>query len=166
MARSRRGSRSPSTTSCASAEQLDHLGVAYIEGGYPSANPKDAEFFLRARRSSALQSAKLVAFGSTRRAGIRPQDDPLIEALLAAGTETVCIVAKSSNIHVTETLRSTLEGRDSRWWTTPLRTSSLKVARVFVDAEHFFDGYVTDQGFSLRILEAAETPWRNGPRAV
>src|SRR5579863_9060478 len=77
------------------AEQLDRLGVAYIEGGWPGANPKDAEFFRRATGGELkLSSARLVAFGSTRKAGARAADDPVIKNLLEAGTETVCIVAK------------------------------------------------------------------------
>ena len=123
------------------AEQLDWLGVDWIEGGYPQANPKDAEFFRRAAAGElALSSATLVAFGSTRRTRGRVDDDPTLRALVEAGTSVVCIVGKSSEFHVTEALRTTLEegvamvGESVEF----LRSSGL---RVIFDAEHFFDGY-------------------------
>ena len=89
------------------AEQLDHLGVSYIEGGWPGANPKDEEFFARAAKELQLHSATLVAFGSTRRSGIAAERDETLRHLVAAGTEVVCIVAKASDLHVTEALRTT-----------------------------------------------------------
>ncbi len=138
------------------AEQLDHLGVHYIEGGWPGANPKDDEFFRRAAAGELqLSTSTLVAFGSTRRAGGRAEDDPTMANLLAAATSTVCLVAKSSEYHVTEALRTTLEEgiamvADSVAY---LRSQG---KRVFVDAEHFFDGYRSNPGFSLDVLRAAE----------
>ncbi len=138
------------------AEQLDHLGVPYIEGGWPGANPKDDEFFRRAAAGElVLTTATLVAFGSTRRAGGEADDDPTLANLAGAGTDVVCLVGKSWDYHVTETLRTTLdEGvamvRDSVAW---LRT---KGKRVFLDAEHFFDGYKRNPAYSLSILHAAE----------
>src|SRR5689334_15432151 len=91
------------------AEQLDHLGVHYIEGGWPGANPKDAEFFRRAAAGDLLlQTATLVAFGSTRKAGGRADSDPVIADLVAARTPVVCLVAKAAAWHVTETLRTSL----------------------------------------------------------
>ncbi|MGH9298225.1 MAG: citramalate synthase, partial [Acidimicrobiales bacterium] len=118
------------------AEQLDHLGVAYIEGGWPGANPKDAAFFKRAASELELKTATLVAFGSTRRPGSRADKDEVLRHLVAAGTEAVCIVAKSSDLHVTEALRTSLDeavamARDSVAY---LRSAGL---RVFFDAEHF-----------------------------
>src|SRR5947209_9614255 len=77
------------------AEQLDHLGVHYIEGGWPGANPKDDEFFRRAPTELRLTTSTLVAFGSTRRAGARADQDETLRQLVATGTEVVCIVAKS-----------------------------------------------------------------------
>jgi 2-isopropylmalate synthase len=137
------------------AEQLDHLGVSYIEGGWPGSNPKDEEFFARAPFELKLEKAKLVAFGSTRRAGIAAGNDTTLRHLVDAGTETVCIVAKSSALHVTEALRTSLdEGvemvRDSIEF---LRAAGRE---VFLDAEHFFDGYLADREFSYRVLDAAE----------
>ena len=125
------------------AEQLDHLGVAFIEGGWPGANHKDEEFFARAPAELRLSTATLVAFGSTRRAGVRAEDDEVLRQLVKANTEAVCIVAKASKLHVTEALRTTLDeavamAADSVAF---LRDHEL---RVFFDAEHFFDGYRDD----------------------
>ena len=136
------------------AEQLDHLGVHYIEGGWPGANPKDEDFFQRAPSELSLSTATLVAFGATRRAGARADDDETLRQLVKANTSTVCIVAKSWDYHVTEALRTSLdEGvamvRDSVEF---LRAAGL---RVFVDAEHFFDGYKKNPEFALRVLQAS-----------
>jgi 2-isopropylmalate synthase len=137
------------------AEQLDHLGVAYIEGGWPGANPKDEEFFARAPTELRLSTATLVAFGSTRRAKVRAEDDEVLRQLVKANTETVCIVAKASELHVKEALRTTLEealamASDSVRF---LREHGL---RVFFDAEHFFDGYRENPEFTIRALRAAQ----------
>jgi 2-isopropylmalate synthase len=137
------------------AEQLDHLGVTFIEGGWPGANPKDEEFFARAPKELSLSTATLVAFGSTRRAGVRAEDDETLRHLVDAQTEAVCIVAKSSEMHVVDALRTTLDEAvamvaDSVAF---LRANDL---RVFLDAEHFFDGYKANADFSKRILRAAE----------
>jgi len=137
------------------AEQLDHLGVAFIEGGWPGANPKDEEFFARAPAELHLSTATLVAFGSTRRAGVRAEDDEVLRQLVKANTEAVCIVAKASELHVTDALRTSLDealamAADSVRF---LRKHDL---RVFFDAEHFFDGYRDNPEFSLRVLRAAE----------
>ncbi|HMK62897.1 MAG TPA: citramalate synthase [Acidimicrobiales bacterium] len=136
------------------AEQLDHLGVAYIEGGWPGANPKDEEFFARAPAELRLSTATLVAFGSTRRAGIKAEDDDVLRHLVKANTEAVCIVAKASALHATEALRTSLDealamAADS---VTFLRAHDL---RVFFDAEHFFDGYRDNPEFSIGVLRAA-----------
>jgi 2-isopropylmalate synthase len=136
------------------AEQLDHLGVHYIEGGWPGANPKDEEFFQRAPSELSLSTATLVAFGSSRRAGGRADEDETLGSLVKANTSTVCIVVKSWDYHVTEALRTSLdEGvsmvRDSVEF---LRAAGL---RVFVDAEHFFDGYKRNPAFSMSVLDAA-----------
>jgi 2-isopropylmalate synthase len=138
------------------AEQLDHLGVQYIEGGWPGANPKDEEFFRRAAAGELqLHHATLVAFGSTRKAGGQAETDPVLGHLLAARTPAVCLVAKSAEWHVTETLRTTL--------TEAVDMVADSVAflhhqgrRVFLDAEHFFDGYRANPGFSLDVLLAAQ----------
>ncbi|MHB1710803.1 MAG: citramalate synthase [Acidimicrobiales bacterium] len=137
------------------AEQLDHLGVTFIEGGWPGANPKDEEFFGRAPSELSLGAATLVAFGSTRRAGLRAEDDGTLRHLVKAQTPAVCIVAKSSEMHVVEALRTSLDEA------VAMVTDSVEFLvandlRVFLDAEHFFDGYKANPEFALRILRAAE----------
>jgi 2-isopropylmalate synthase len=137
------------------AEQLDHLGVTFIEGGWPGANPKDEEFFARAAKELTLSTATLVAFGSTRRAGVRPEDDAVLANLIGAGAPVACIVAKTWDRHVAEALRTSLDEavamvRDSVAY---LRAHDL---RVFLDAEHFFDGYRRNPAFALSVLAAAE----------
>ena len=122
------------------AEQLDNLGVHYIEGGWPGANPKDVEFFERAKEELTLKHSRLVAFGSTRRVNGDAQNDPTLANLVAAGTSTVCIVGKSWDYHVTEALRTSLDEGIA------MVADSIKFLKdqgleVFFDAEHFFDGY-------------------------
>ena len=136
------------------AEQLDWLGVRWIEGGYPQANPKDEEFFRRAPSELKLTNAELVAFGSTRRPAGKVDVDPTLAALVSAGTSTVCIVGKSWDFHVTEALRTTL---DEGVAMVAESVAFLKAEglRVFFDAEHFFDGYKANAEFALRVLEAA-----------
>ncbi|HEY5888413.1 MAG TPA: citramalate synthase [Acidimicrobiales bacterium] len=136
------------------AERLDWLGVHYIEGGWPGANPKDDEFFRRAATELELTTSELVAFGSTRRVKGKVDADETLANLLGAGTGTVCIVGKCWDYHVTEALRTDLdEGvamvRDSVEYLVG------QGRRVFFDAEHFFDGYKANPEFSLRVLEAA-----------
>src|SRR5499426_1812807 len=90
------------------ARQLDELGVGFIEGGWPGSNPKDTEFFARARGELELRHARLTAFGATRRAGVRAADDPLVAALRDSGASVVTLVAKSHPRHVELALRTTL----------------------------------------------------------
>jgi len=136
------------------AEQLDWLGVDWIEGGYPQANPKDEEFFRRAPTELNLSTATLVAFGSTRRPAGKVDDDPTLRALVGAGVSTVCIVGKSWDFHVIEALGTDLaEG-------VAMVEDSVKFLcgaglRVLFDAEHFFDGYQANPEYALRVLEAA-----------
>jgi 2-isopropylmalate synthase len=138
------------------AEQLDWLGVRWIEGGYPQANPRDAEFFRRAAGELHLDTATLVAFGSTRRPAGKVDVDPTLAALVGSGVSTACIVGKSWDFHVVEALRTTLDegvamvGDSVRF----LRAQGM---RVFFDAEHFFDGYKANAEYALRVLEAAAT---------
>jgi 2-isopropylmalate synthase len=136
------------------AEQLDQLGVAWIEGGFPQANPKDAEFFRRAPADLQLSTAQLVAFGSTRRPAGKVDDDATLRALVEAGVATVCIVGKSSDFHVREALGTTLD-EGVAMVADSVRFLKGDGLRVFFDAEHFFDGYRQNPEFTLRILEAA-----------
>lgn len=135
------------------AVRLDDLGIDYIEGGFPGSNPKDIEFFERARGLS-LSHAVISAFGSTCRKDIEAADDPGLQALLETGCEALCIFGKAWDIHVTETLQTTLDEnvrmvRDS--------VAFLKSAgrTVFFDAEHFFDGYVNNTAYAVRVCKAA-----------
>src|ERR1700722_8653930 len=137
------------------AEQLDYLGVAYIEGGWPGANPKDDEFFARAPDELRLATSTLVAFGSTRRAGVKADQDEVLNKLVVARTSVVCLVAKSWDRHVIDALRTDLdEGvamvRDS------VDFFVQRGKRVFLDAEHFFDGYRHNPEFARRVLAGAE----------
>ena len=122
------------------AEQLDFLGVHYIEGGWPGANPKDIEFFARAATELQLDTSTLVAFGSTRRPRGKVDDDPTLRNLIEANTAAVCIVAKSSDYHVLEALQTTLDEGEA------MIADSVEFLHgegrmVLVDMEHFFDGY-------------------------
>ena len=138
------------------AEQLDWLGVAWIEGGYPQANPKDEEFFRLARTDLRLDTAQLVAFGSTRRPAGKVDDDTTLRALIEAGTGTVCIVGKSWDFHVTEALGTTLD-EGVAMVADSVEHLKAQGLRVFFDAEHCFDGYKRNPEFTLRVLEAAAT---------
>ena len=136
------------------AEQLDHLGVHFIEGGWPGANPKDIEFFERAARELTLTTSTFVAFGSTRRPRGRVDDDPTLRHLLDAGTSAVCIVAKSWDYHVTEALQTTLEEGEAMI-ADSVEFLTANDRRVLVDMEHFFDGFKHNPEFAFRALEAA-----------
>jgi 2-isopropylmalate synthase len=138
------------------AEQLDWLGVRWIEGGYPQANPRDAEFFRRAVTELTPETATLVAFGSTRRPRGKVDVDPTLTALVESGVSTSCIVGKSSAFHVTEALGTTLD-EGVAMVADSVRFLRGAGQRVFFDAEHFFDGYKADPEFTLRVLEAAAT---------
>ena len=135
------------------AERLDQLGVAFIEGGWPGSNPKDAEFFARARERS-WQRAAIVAFGATRRAGARAADDASLRALVDAGTRVVSIFGKSWTLHVERVLRTTREENLAMIEETVafLRAQG---KRVIYDAEHFFDGWRADAAYAIATLEAA-----------
>jgi len=143
------------TDKMAVATLLDELGVGFIEGGWPGAMPKDTEFFARAAAGELkLTSSQLVAFGSTRKAGIKATDDPQVRALLDSQAPVITLVAKSDVRHVQRALRTTLQEN--------LRMVGETVAflvgegrRVFLDCEHFFDGYAADRDYGLRVAEAA-----------
>jgi 2-isopropylmalate synthase len=136
------------------ARQLDGLGVGYIEGGWPGANPKDTEFFRRAGEELELRNATLAAFGATRRAGVAAADDPLVAALRDSGASVVTLVAKSHDRHVELALRTTLQENLAmvRDTVTHLRDEG---QRVFLDAEHFFDGYRDNRDYALEVLRTA-----------
>lgn len=136
------------------AQKLDDIGVSFIEGGFPAANPKDAEFFRRARTELNLQNAKLAAFGSTRRPSAPADKDEGVKALIDSGAPVITIVGKSWDFHVREALRVELEAN--------LAMISETVAwlkengrEVIFDAEHFFDGYRNNPEYALATVRAA-----------
>ncbi|MEA3501845.1 MAG: citramalate synthase, partial [Actinomycetota bacterium] len=133
---------------------LNDLGVAYIEGGWPGANPKDDEFFQRARTELELDTSKLVAFGSTRRPRGSAADDPQLAALVDADTEVVCLVGKSWDYHVEHALRTEPEEALAMIADSVGHLRSVG-RRVFFDAEHFFDGYRSNPEFAVATLRAA-----------
>jgi len=133
---------------------LDALGVAYIEGGWPGSNPKDNEFFERAKTELNLETSTLVAFGSTRHAGADAADDPQLAALVAADTDVICLVGKSWDYHVEHALRTTKDEALAMISDSVAHLRSVD-RRVFFDAEHFFDGYRTNPEFALATLRAA-----------
>lgn len=135
------------------ARKLDGLGVQYIEGGYPGSNPRDQEFFARARATTWLH-ATIVAFGATRYKGNRAERDPNLRALLDAGTPAVTIVCKSSLFHVREVLGVTPE-ENLAMIAESVDFLRRHGRRVFHDAEHFFDGWKEDRAYALASLRAA-----------
>ncbi len=136
------------------ARLLDEYGVGFIEGGWPGAMPKDTEFFARARTELSLRNAELVAFGATRKAGVRVEDDLQVRALLDSEAPVITIVAKSDVHHVVQALRASLDENEAMVRDT-VRFLTQAGRRVFVDMEHFFDGYKHDQDYGVRLLIAA-----------
>ncbi len=136
------------------APLLDELGVGFIEGGWPGAVPKDTEFFARAAQELTLKNAVLAAFGSTRKVGVRAQDDPQVRALLDSGAPVVTLVAKSDVRHVERALRTdAAEGLAMIRETTAFLVAEGR--RVVIDAEHFFDGFRAEPDFSLAAVREA-----------
>jgi 2-isopropylmalate synthase len=132
---------------------LDNFGIPYIEGGWPASNPKDSEYFRRAR-SLSLKQAKLVAFGSTRKAGGRANDDMNLKALIDAETPVVAIFGKSWLLHVTKVLGATPE-EGLAMIADSVAFLKENGKEVVYDAEHFFDGYRDDPDFALKAVKAA-----------
>ena len=135
------------------ARRLDALGVSYIEAGYPVSNPKDEAVFAELAREP-LRRAVPVAFGMTRRVGVKAEEDTTLRSLLAAETPAVALVGKAWDFHVTKVLRADLDEnlamvRDS------VRFMKEAGREVFFDAEHFFDGYKANAEYAMRVLRAA-----------
>ncbi len=137
------------------AQRLDAFGIDLIEGGWPGSNPKDADFFER-MRDVPLHTARLTAFGATRRKGTAPEDDANLAALLAAATPVVTVFGKSWPLHVTEALGA---GLDENLDMIGGSVAYLRAAgrEVVYDAEHFFDGWRADPAYALATLQAAAT---------
>jgi 2-isopropylmalate synthase len=136
------------------AQRLDRLGVTFIEGGWPGSNPKDIEFFEKAR-DIEWEHALIAAFGSTCRVGSDPADDGNIRALLEAETPVCTVVGKTWTLHVSDVLRTTPE-ENLRIIEESMTYLVEQGRRVIYDAEHFFDGYRADPNYALATLQAAE----------
>ena len=135
------------------AQKLDQFGVDYIEGGFPGSNPRDISFFAEARKLK-LTHAKLAAFGSTRRAGVKPEEDAQLRTLLESEMPVLTIVGKTWLLHVNEILRTTAE-ENLAMIEESVRYLVSQGREVIYDAEHYFDGYLDNPDYALRTLEAA-----------
>lgn len=133
--------------------RLDELGIHYIEGGWPGSNPRDAAYFKHLPELT-LRRAGVVAFSYTTRPKTDPAEDPTIESLLAAGTDTVTVVGKSSDLHVREVLRTDLD-ENLRMIQDTVAHLREEGRRVFYDGEQFFDGYKANPDYALRTVQAA-----------
>ncbi|HEY9604100.1 MAG TPA: citramalate synthase [Allocoleopsis sp.] len=135
------------------ARRLDQLGIPFIEGGWPGANPKDVQFFWQLKEEPLTQ-AEVVAFCSTRRPYKAAADDPMLQAILAAGTRWVTIFGKSWDLHVTEGLQTSLE-ENLAMIQDSIEYLTSQGRRVIYDAEHWFDGYKNNSDYALKTLQAA-----------
>ncbi len=136
------------------AKKLDDLGIHYIEGGWPGSNPKDIEFFERAKKRD-LKNSKLVAFGSTRRADSKVEEDHNLLSLLDAETPTVCIFGKTWDLHVEKALNISLE-KNLQLIEESVAFLKSQGKETIYDAEHFFDGYKSNPAYAIETLKAAE----------
>ncbi|MCX8064174.1 MAG: citramalate synthase [Candidatus Hydrogenedentes bacterium] len=134
-------------------QALDDLGVHYIEAGQPASNPKAEQIFVKVREIK-LKNSKVVAFGSTRHPRVRADEDPNLNALLRAETEIVTIFAKSSSLHVEEVLGISLND-NLKLIEDSISFLKKHGRKVFLDAEHFFDGYDLNSEYALQTLEVA-----------
>src|ERR1700733_1608688 len=134
--------------------KLDELGIDYIEGGWPGSNPRDREFFAKAK-SLRLQHAKLTAFGSTRFAKNTVEEDRNVRELLEAETPVIAIFGKSWDLHVHRALGIS-EDENLALISETVAWLKKHGREVVYDAEHFFDGYIHNRDFALRTLEAAK----------
>lgn len=135
------------------ARRLDRLGIPFIEGGWPGANPKDVQFFWQLQEEPLTQ-AELVAFCSTRRPRVAAADDAMLQPILAAGTRWVTIFGKSWDLHVTEGLKTTLDENLAMIGDT-IAYLRAQGRRVIYDAEHWFDGYKRNPAYALETLNSA-----------
>ncbi|MBD2496503.1 citramalate synthase [Nostoc sp. FACHB-280] len=135
------------------AKRLDQLGIPFIEGGWPGANPKDVQFFWQLQEDP-LKQAEIVAFCSTRRPNTVAAAEPMLQAILTAGSRWVTIFGKSWDLHVTEGLKTTLEENLAMIRDT-IEYFRSHGRRVIYDAEHWFDGYKHNRDYALQTLEAA-----------
>jgi 2-isopropylmalate synthase len=136
------------------AEKLDALGVHYIEGGWPGSNPKDRDFFSEFKKRK-LAHAKIAAFGSTRRAGLKASEDTNLKELIASEAKTVTIFGKSWDLHVTDIIKTTLD-ENIKMIADSVAFLKKNKREVFYDAEHFFDGHKKNSAYALKTIQAAE----------
>lgn len=136
------------------AQKLDELGVHYIEGGWPGANPKDMEFFKKIK-DVRLKNSEVVAFGSTRHAKSRPGSDPVLKGLLQAQTKTITIFGKSWDLHVKDVFKIPLD-ENLKMISDSIRFLRSQGRQVFFDAEHFFDGYLHNSDYAKKAILAAQ----------
>ncbi len=135
-------------------EKLDDLGIHYVEGGWPGSNPKDKEFF-KLIQTKKLKNTVVAAFGSTRRAHIDPKDDSNLQELVASQAKTITIFGKSSDFHVLDVLKTTLEENLQMIYDSVHFLKS-KTTEVFYDAEHFFDAYKKNPDYALKTILKAQ----------
>jgi 2-isopropylmalate synthase (EC 2.3.3.13) len=136
------------------AEKLADFGVHYIEGGWPGSNPKDMAFFKEAKKLN-LKNTKLTAFGSTRRASLKVEEDPQIQDLIKAETPAITIFGKSWDLHVTEALKTTLEKNLEMIYDSIVYLKKYTNEVIF-DAEHFFDGFKENPEYAIKVLKTAQ----------
>src|SRR5258705_3382534 len=142
-------------------ELVDDLGIHVIEGGWPGSNPRDEEFF-RAVKTLRLKHARIAAFGSTKRAGVRADDDRNLQLCLAADTPVVTIVGKTWDLHVKEDLRIALKA-NLEVVADSIAYLKKHADEVVFDAEHFFDGWAANPEYALACLRAAAAAGAAGP---
>jgi 2-isopropylmalate synthase len=134
--------------------KLDELGIHYIEGGYPGSNPKDKQFFNEFKKHP-LKNAKLVAFGATRKAGIRPGEDHGLSGIVESGVLVATIFGKSWDLHVRDILKVSLE-ENLQIISDSIRYLIAQGLDVIYDAEHFFDAFGANSDYALKTLKAAQ----------
>lgn len=135
------------------AKRLDRFGMHYIEGGWPGSNPKDLAFFKDVKKAG-IKNSTIVAFGSTRRANTKVEEDAQVKALLEAGTKAVTIFGKSWDLHVTEVFRTSLKENLLMIYETVAYLKSKKL-EVIYDAEHFFDGFKANPDYAIKAIQQA-----------
>ena len=135
-------------------QELDRFGVDFLEGGWPGSNPKDNEYFEKVR-SLELNNIRIVAFGSTHRAGAVPEEDLFLQELVASKADVICIFGKSWDLHVEQALRISPAKNIEMIRDSVAHLAEQTKKPVFYDAEHFFDGYKSDPGYALDTLGAA-----------
>jgi len=135
-------------------QRLDDLGIDYIEGGWPGSNPKDMEFFIKAKRLK-LKHSKLAAFGATRRANTPASKDQNVKALLKSGCSVITIFGKTWDLHVKDVLKTSLE-ENLNMINDTVSYFKKRKKTVFFDAEHFFDGFLANSEYAIKVLETAQ----------